>query len=61
MGRLFVGLGFCVVGLVLGLLGGMLPGFDFGPMATGLIAIGLVTSGVALVEKKLDARKLHKH
>ncbi len=56
MGRLFWGLSFVALGLLLALLGGSFMGPDMHPVATGLIAVGLVMTGAALVERRLDAR-----
>lgn len=54
MNRMWLGLGFVVLGLVMALVGRFTPGFDLHPVTTGLIAIGLVMTGVSLVERRLD-------
>jgi hypothetical protein len=56
MSRLLLGLVFVAVGLLLALLGGSFMGPDMHPIATGLIAIGLVMTGASLVERRLDTR-----
>lgn len=55
MSRLLVGVVFVVLGLVLALVGRATLGPDLHPVATGLIAVGLVMTGVSLVERRLDA------
>lgn len=54
MSRLMVGFGFTLMGLVLALVGGAALGPDLHPIATGCISVGLVTTGVALAERRLD-------
>jgi hypothetical protein len=59
MSRLLVGIVLMGVGLVLALIGGAFMTPDMHPVATGLIAVGLVMTGAALIERRLDERVEH--
>lgn len=55
MSRLWVGIMMALLGLLLGFAGSMTFGPDLRPVATGLIAVGLVMASVSLVERRLDS------